>query len=165
MAVISDTGPLIALAKIARLNLLEFLFGKIYVVPAVYKELMAKAGKEGNEIDSAFKQFIKVVEMPTSLKAIDPSLDELGIGEKQSIEYAYSDGRNGPHLLIIDDKAGRRTAEKLGIPKLGTVGIVILAKKKGLIQQQVSETLEAMRENGYWLSDNIIGTAKLIAGE
>ena len=44
MIVVSDTGPLIALAKIEKLSLLERLFEQVLIPPAVYRELLAKTG-------------------------------------------------------------------------------------------------------------------------
>jgi predicted nucleic acid-binding protein len=67
-------------------------------------------------------------------------------------------------ILLIDDKAGRQAADKLNIPVTGVVGILLLAKRKGLIKN-VAEIIEKIRNNGYWLSDEVINAAKLYAGE
>ena len=46
MTVVSNTGPLIALAKAAQLPLLERVFGRVHIPLAVHRELLAKSGPE-----------------------------------------------------------------------------------------------------------------------
>ncbi len=67
-------------------------------------------------------------------------------------------------ILLLDDKAGRNAAKKLGLPTTGLVGVLILAKEKGLINE-VSSLLEELRIEGYWLGDSLIKIAKNLAGE
>lgn len=162
MNVISDAGPLVALAKVNHLSLLESMFDKVYITSFVYKELMATVGKEAQEIEKALNEFIFVSEESTSSKEIENILRELGAGEKQSIEFAYTNKSNC--ILLMDDKAGRRDAQLLNIPLTGTIGILIIAKSKGLVEN-VARVLQDMREKGYWLSDEIIKIAKKAAYE
>ncbi len=162
MIVVSDTGVIIAFAKIRKLNILKSIFGKIFITTVVHKELMAKLGDEGEEIDQALNEFVNIVNISKSLKERDTSVKELGLGERQSIEYAYSNITNT--ILLIDDKAGRRVAKRLKIKTIGTMGVLIVAKKRGLIEN-VTNIITEMRENGYWLSDSIIETTKRLAGE
>lgn len=162
MTVISDTGPIIAFAKIHQLTLLKSLFDKVYITPVVFKELMAKIGDEAEEIDKALKEFVIVNNVSPTMKEIEHSLNELGTGEKQTIEFAYV--TKGNFVLLMDDKAGRQAAKKLNIPTTGTIGVLILAKNKRLIEN-VTKILEDMRIKGYWLSDEIIKIAKKIADE
>ncbi len=54
MTVVSDTGPLIALAKVDRLSLLEQLFEHVFIPPIVHRELLAKSGTESARLDIAF---------------------------------------------------------------------------------------------------------------
>ena len=64
MTVVSDTGPLIALAKVDRLSLLEDLFGQIHIPPIVHRELLAKSGPEAARLDDAFTHVIQVAQAP-----------------------------------------------------------------------------------------------------
>jgi predicted nucleic acid-binding protein len=66
--------------------------------------------------------------------------------------------------LLIDDRAGRQAAENLGISKIGLVGILLLAKQKGLIEN-ICPLLEELRTAGYWLSDELLVVARKIAKE
>lgn len=72
MILVSDTGPIIALAKIKQLHLLQNLFNEVQIPFMVYKELMAKTGDEGNEIDKAISEFITIHENVGPIKKIKP---------------------------------------------------------------------------------------------
>jgi predicted nucleic acid-binding protein len=58
VSVVSNTGPLVALAKVDLLPLLQALFGEVEIPPAVYRELLAKGGAEAQRLDNAFKEYI-----------------------------------------------------------------------------------------------------------
>ena len=51
MNIVSNTGPLIALAKADQLRLLESLFSQVHIPPAVHRELLAKSGVEAERLD------------------------------------------------------------------------------------------------------------------
>jgi len=162
MKVISNTGPIIALAKAGRLELLKALFSKVYVLPRVYKELAGKTSFEAEQIDRALNEFI-VLENPGELSSSwEKALPGIDSGERQAIIRAYHIEQDV--LLLLDDKAGRAVARRLNIPITGTVGVLLLAREQGLIES-AGEVLEEMRTKGYWLSDEIIDLAKLMAGE
>ena len=66
--------------------------------------------------------------------------------------------------LLIDDQLGRQAARCLGLVVAGTVGVVIEAKRGGLVSA-VRPLLEEMQAQGYWLSDKLINLAVALAGE
>lgn len=51
MTVVSDTGPLVALAKVGQLNLLRAIFWEVHIPPAVHRELLAKYGPEAARLE------------------------------------------------------------------------------------------------------------------
>jgi predicted nucleic acid-binding protein len=67
-------------------------------------------------------------------------------------------------IAVIDDAAGRRTAQQLGIKVIGFAGLLLIAKKRGLIQS-VSPLLISARQEGYWLSDELLKAVKSLANE
>jgi predicted nucleic acid-binding protein len=67
-------------------------------------------------------------------------------------------------LLLIDDKAGRDAAKKLNIPVTGLIGVLIAAKANGLLAN-VGQAIEELRNNGYWLSNEVMHVAKRLSGE
>ena len=62
--VISNTGPSIALAKADQLALLESLFGRVRIPPAVHRELLTKVGPEAARLDEALRGLIEVTPAP-----------------------------------------------------------------------------------------------------
>ena len=64
----------------------------------------------------------------------------------------------------MDDYAGRNAAKKLNIPTTGVIGLLIMAKEKGIVEN-VGKIIEEMRYQGYWLSDELINIAKKLAKE
>ncbi len=70
----------------------------------------------------------------------------------------------GNTVLLLDDRAGRGAATRLKIPTTGLVGFLLLAKEKGYVNH-VGPLLIKLRQNGYWLSDQVVEVAKRLAGE
>jgi predicted nucleic acid-binding protein len=87
---------------------------------------------------------------PPSLLAWD-----LGMGESAVLAYALA---NYESTAVLDDGAARRYARSYGIPIKGTLGIVLLAKQRGLIPSAAS-LLMVIRDNGFWLKDSVIAEA------
>lgn len=162
MQVTSNTGPIIALAKISCLSILKTMFSEILIPPVVYKELLGKSGTEWEEIESALNDFIKVMEPDHSDNATELAIASLDEGERQTIKLAAN--LRGDVLLLIDDKAGREAASRLNIPITGTIGILLLAKEKGWLAN-VTLLIDKLRNSGYWFSDELIEIAKKLAKE
>ena len=160
MIVVSDTGPLIALAKMNRLDLLTKIFGQVLIPPSVYRELFAKYGPESMRLDKSLPDLIHTVPMPVFSPTVKTATSKLDIGEQQAIALAFEKHA----LLIIDDRLGRAVARRLGLSITGTVGVLIMAKKKNLLPA-VLPLLNKMRHQGYWLSDEILAIAAKLSGE
>jgi len=162
MIAVSDTGPIIGLAKANRLSLLKNLFEKVLIPPMVRKELFAKTGDEAELIDNALTDFIQVSEINPLDETAKLILEGLSEGERQAIGVAAS--MENDVILLIDDRAGRQAAEKLNIRITGLVGVLLMAKEKGLIKSVV-DVIEEIRNNGYWLSNSLVDIAKQLSGE
>lgn len=142
--IVSDTSCLILLDKIRQLDLLMALFGKIIVTQIVADEF-------GNKLPD----FIQI-ENPQNLtyqKILESIVD---VGEASSIALAIE---KEECLLIIDDNKGRREAKQLKLAFIGTIGILIIAKKKGLIKS-LSVILERIKKTNFRISESIINDAK-----
>ena len=85
----------------------------------------------------------------------------LGQGETAVIAHALSNPGSG---AIVDDQAARNAAAALGIPRQGTLGVIISAKSKGLIQS-ARPVLEQLRQSGMYLSDGVMNQALSQVGE
>ena len=162
MNVVSNTGPIIALAKLGRLDILQSLFSKVLIPTMVHRELMGKIGHEWGAIEKGLQSFISTVPPTATHQEAFNALLSVDEGERQAISLAIITGSET--LLLLDDKAGRTAAKQLGVRVTGTVGLLLLAKDRGLITS-VKESLQILRFFGYWLSDDIIATTIKMAEE
>jgi predicted nucleic acid-binding protein len=160
VTIVSDTGPLIALAKADHLRLLDQLFGHIHVPPAVHRELLAKSGPEVARLDDALAHFIGVAPLPRLSPEVEVVTLGLDPGEQQAIALAYE----RQALLVIDDFRGRVAARRLRLSITGVVGLLVRAKEATLIPA-VRPLLGEIRRQGYWLSDELLDVAAKLAGE
>jgi predicted nucleic acid-binding protein len=130
MIVVSNTTPLIGLATIQRFDLLQQLFGEIYIAQAVYDEAVVagrEAGGAKREVSAA--TWIKTIDVKDRL-AVEVLLDELDLGEAETIVLAREIGAD---WVLMDEKKGRRKLAQLGLQKIGTIGILLKAKQVGLL--------------------------------
>lgn len=119
---VCNTSPLISLARIGRLDLVESLAPRIMVPATVIREAEAGASRDtaALAIRSASRLQIKPdVELPETIRSwrLDP-------GESQVLAMAMQEPGCG---VILDDRAARRCASVLSIPMIGTIGLVALA--------------------------------------
>jgi len=162
MKIVSDTGPIIGLAKIGKIILLNEIADEVIIPQMVYKELFGKTGPESNEIDQALNTFIIVKKDIALDEAAKIELAGLDEGEKQAIGLASQ--LDSDVILLLDDRAGRRVAARMNISTTGLIGLLLVAKERGVIQS-VGILIKELRENGYWLSDEIMKIAIKLAGE
>jgi predicted nucleic acid-binding protein len=86
----------------------------------------------------------------------------LGDGETEVLSLALVNASNC--LALVDDRAARRCADTLGIPTLGTAGLLVVAKSRNLIQA-VKPELEKLESSGLYISDEINQAIYRQAGE
>jgi len=137
--IISDTSCLIALSNIGMLHILKDLFEEVLITPEVNDEF-------GNQLPN----WIIVSQAKNKLKQteIENKLDK---GEASSIALALEIPNSA---LIIDEVRGRNIAKNLNIEIIGTIGIIILAGKKGIVNDVISIVLKLVN-NGFRLSNEI----------
>jgi hypothetical protein len=70
VTVVSNTGPIVALAKADHLSLLRILYGEVLIPPAVHRELLAKVGPEAGWIDEGLAGFLRVTPIPRPAAAL-----------------------------------------------------------------------------------------------
>lgn len=139
--VISDTGPIISLAKINKLKILTSLFNEIYIPHAVWEELVEiDDNKEKEKIKSFFKNKVKHIKEKNIIPLID-------YGEIEAIQL-YQEMQ--ADLLLIDDKRAKRIAEGLSIKCTGTLGMLYEAKTKGIIKKLKPLFLKLLKSDRYY---------------
>jgi uncharacterized protein len=145
---VSNSTCLIALERIGQLALLPRVFPTVYVPDAVRKEV-------GVSIPWLT---VKEATNPSTVAVLKT---QLGDGEAHAIGLALA--LPGAEI-ILDDKKARRIAQQLGLRVIGTVGILLRAKRKGIVLT-IRPLLQAIQAAGFRLSPSLLNEALRIAGE
>lgn len=157
---ICNTGPIIALSMIDRIDILRHLFELVAVPEEVHKEILEGGATNKGLANYQKAQWIKVI---TLSNAVDPLLKtSLDSGEAAVIGLARESNTN---LILVDERKARKIARAVyGLHAIGSARVLVEAKRHGLLDS-VGASLQAMRDNGYWISDSIIAAALKQAGE
>jgi predicted nucleic acid-binding protein len=111
MIVVSNSGPLIALAQINNFELLKTLYNRLYIPPAVQEEVVGLGRGRAGAVEVDLADWIKIVEVQNRT-AIQLLRGQLDLGESQAIVLALELQAN---LLLIDEARGRRIAQAQGL--------------------------------------------------
>ncbi len=155
-----DTGPLVYLAQLDRLDLLQQGADEILVPPAVLQEVSAKPDLSASMIADAGRTWLRC-ETPRDQKMLEVLKRDLDAGEAEAIALAYE---RSADRTIMDDLAGRRCARKLGLPLVGTLGLLLAARLKGELPSLKSE-VEKLSGAGFYVSDRLLEEVLRAAGE
>jgi uncharacterized protein len=156
---IADSGPLICLARINQLELLPRLFAKILVPPEVWNEVTVR-GK-----DHPGAQQVRQGTWLT-LQAPDPQLVKplsilVDAGEAEAIALAQT---TADCIILLDDARARKIAQRLNIKQIGTIGLLLRAKRQGLVET-IKPNISALVENGIYIRRELIDAVLSEAGE
>jgi len=149
--VLSDTGPLIGLARVEGLIWLRELFGIVAVTSEVVREVFASKGGDDEvlirkAIDEGWLQ-----RLGTSLT--EPHYPHLGAGEASCIRMAVS--RSEPTLLLLDDRLARREAKRAGLQVVGVAAIVGMAELRGLTPS-ARAVFDLLLQSDYRIGESVI---------
>ena len=146
------------MSRIDQLELLHELFGEVLVPKTVMRELRLEEERPGVlPLVQALRKDKWIVAKVARRSFALPGLDE---GESAAILLA--EAQECP--LLVDERRARIVARKRGLFVLGTGRVLLAAREKGLIAS-VSDTLDALRESGYRLSDALCARLCELAGE
>ena len=154
-----NASPVITLAKIGRISLLEELCEELIIPGGVAKEI-----NDGPTDDAARKwlrdkgtQFLQDVGIPnqTILRW------DLGLGETEVLSWALE---HPEYEAVVDDRAARNCASSLGVKVRGTIGVIVLGKRHKKVDH-VTTILAQLVEAGFRIDEEIISAAKKLVGE
>lgn len=131
MTVICDSSVLIALSSIDMLNLLQYICKNesLFIPKAVWNEVVTEGKDRPGALEVAASGWIKVKEVKNQW-IVKVLVTQLDYGEAEVIALALE---MGARLVLLDEKEAREFARKLGLKVLGTIGLLIWAKKEGII--------------------------------
>jgi uncharacterized protein len=161
VTVVSNATPLINFAAINRLDILEAVFGQVFIPQAVFDETTV-SGFPGS------KFVLEVIASTTWLQILPVSIiapnipSELDNGEREAIALALL---TGGHKILLDEREARQVAQNLGLQVIGTLGVLLLAKNSQIVTQ-IQPILDGMIDIAqYWVSSSLYKQVLRQAGE
>jgi hypothetical protein len=157
MILVADSSALIALSTCQSLELLEQLFNTVVVPEAVYYEATAADKKEAQQLKIYLRDKVRKVDMQNYV-----FLD--GFADAGETEAMVLYKQIAADKLLIDDKRGRNVAKINQISTIGSLGVLLAAKQKGLIHE-IAPLLSKLEKSDLYLSKQLIITVLELAGE
>ena len=147
--VVSNATPLVALAWLEQLDLIPKLFGSAHIPQAVYDEFQHNPEAVGaTELDAV--PWLRISSVQDSL-AVSLLLDQLDLGESEAIVLARELQAN---LLLMDERRGRRRAVQAGLNVVGTLGILVQARRQNLIGP-LRQLLDRLQQLPFHMSERL----------
>lgn len=157
--VVSDTTPISCLLRIGRPDLLTTLFPDLRIPGEVAAELDQGAGILGDWRSMLPHVQIETVQ-PTPLLALLE--EEVDPGEAAALALGVSLHAD---LVLMDEVRGRAVARRLGLTVAGTLGLVVRAKRGGLIPAARPIIAQVRTLGGLWVADNLVAEVLTGLGE
>src|SRR5215216_1521899 len=146
--IVADTSPLNYLVLIHQINLLPDLYGRILIPQSVLEELGAiETPQLVRNWATNLPEWIEV--LPAT--PIHESLTRLHAGERDAISLALTVHADG---VLLDERRGRQEAENRGLKPIGTLGVLVAAHKRGLIDLRT--TIDALRQTSFHASPKLL---------
>lgn len=152
--VICNASPIIGLFAIDKVGILWELFDEIVMPKAVYDELCADSVKHRKETEE-LKRLVSCGKLQIcqiqNKELVKTLYGKLHFGELEVIVGAKE---QNIRLAIIDEKAARKLAAEFLVDTIGILGILMLAKQRGILLQ-IKPELDKLRSSGYRISDGL----------
>ncbi len=132
--VVADSTCLIALERIGQIKILPVLFEPVLIPPAVAQEF-------GISLPWLKVERLSDRALAAALKMMidDGEAEAIALSQEQKCR------------IILDDRQARRVGQDMGLRVIGTVGILILAKKRGILPT-VKPVLQNLDDIGFYIS-------------
>lgn len=160
MKVASNSGPLMALAKVGQVHLFYPLYGIVLVPSAVYEESVAAGLEQGHAdavaIEMEFqRQHLQIVALEEA--HLSPPIAGLPIdrGEKHTIQLALDENCG---WVLLDDMRARQEARDQGLRVKGTLGVLVDAFRQHYLSTLEIEVIFAalLKRDDIWIAEELI---------
>jgi uncharacterized protein len=161
--IVSDTSPLSGLAIIGSLSLLQQLYEQVLIPPAVANEL-ARGGEDDDRITLVLLLNWIEVRKPTNVQLVAMLENESNLdrGEAEAIVLALE---LSVDELLIDERLGRREANQRGLSIIGLLGVLLVAKRRGIVVAIRPLIDDLMVQAGFRVSGQLYTEILVTAGE
>jgi len=144
--VVANTTPLIALADVGHLDLLQKMYQEILIPPSVLEEIQSEPAYSLIR-HSAWIRILEIEKTETRMAF----RSRLHAGEVDAIILALEQKAD---LVIMDDNAAKKTAKFHGLSVTGTLGVLIRAKEQGYISA-VKPVMQRLLDDGFFISETV----------
>lgn len=154
-----NASPIITLAKVGHLNLLVELAPEIGIPRAVFREITAGPEDDPGRLALESGWGKRLAESRIYPEVLGWSL---GAGETEVLSVALE--KSG-WTAVIDDATARACARSLGVPVIGTLGVVLRAKRQGTVES-AAKIIHELRHAGLYIDDQFVRSVlKQVVGE
>jgi len=157
MILVADSSALISLAICDSLHLLDDLFDELLVPESVFREVTKRDKPHADVLRHFLKGNIHKVDTQGYVY-LDAYADT---GETEAM-LLYK--RVSADKLLIDDKRGRKVAKINNIKTVGSLGVLLAAKRAGIITE-VAVLIDRISKSAIYLEPTLVDTVLEIAGE
>jgi hypothetical protein len=148
---VSNSSPIIAFERIGELDLLRAVFPALTIPPAVAEEIAAAA---------PVPSWMTVHSLRGGIDA-RTLVPGLATGEREAISLAIE---LRAVWLVLDDQAARQVARRIGLPVIGTLGILLAAKRKRLVPA-IGPYLARLGGAGFFMGRDLLERVLRLASE
>lgn len=148
--IVADTGPIIAFARIGRLDILRHVVGDLFIPAAVYAELTSAGSERPGASEAERGEWIhrRTVQDQAMVARLPRFLHR---GEREAIVLA----QELPAPLLIDEKRGRTIATAQGLLVWGSLRVLAEAKRRGFVRE-VRPIVAGLLATGYWIEEDLL---------
>lgn len=158
-SVVINTSPWIALSMCKQTSLLNKLYDKVFIPETVKEEILVGGSTGVGVKELHLSSWIKIERVKDAKKV--KLLYELEQGEAEVIVLAME---RGIKQVLIDEKIARLQAKVFNLNVVGTLGLLLKAKKKGLVEN-IKPLIDSIVEGGYWIKEDLVEAILKEAGE
>lgn len=156
MKVVSNAGPLIAFGKLGRLDILEKLYGTVFVAQEVYEETVTSGMAIGAPDAYLIREYFSrgALQKKQVHLAKLQSESKIEKGEKTTIELALI---TKVDFVLLDDASAREVAKRYGLKLKGTLGVLLEAVNSGVLIRDEGVLLiqQIKRRRDIWIRDSL----------
>lgn len=149
MIVVSDASPLITLAGVGQLHLLQALYGEVLIPSAVWDEIDHDGRPGVQDVLAATWVRVVPVAQDSYLMALQSDLDD---GEAEALALA---AEVKAEVVLLDERRAREIAKWMGFRVIGAAGVLAQAKARGLLTEVRPVLDEMLRVTQFRLAQHL----------
>lgn len=159
MIVVSDTSPIINLSAAGHLDLLRRLYEQVLIGETVAEELK-QLGPNQPGVEALELEWIEIRGIQDTSQ-LEEELKQLDAGEAETIVLALESHAD---WTLMDERHGRERAESLGLRVVGLLGVLLDARKNGLIAE-IKPAIQRLQSFGFYMTPALVAEVLNRAGE